>query len=189
MFNDFTDSSRDFSVAVWGARILIGAVLGSAQASAVAAGAPGAAVEASMLQLDLQNELILGAQLSPLIAACMDDEAAGGWVLPSKEQIEISDRAQQRKQRARERCSTAFSGVDETDIPRSTSEALRKGFAEQLQARMALEDAKKHARGCITGQSDSDGYQRCLQSNSATAFGEGTWPRWLALFVRYRSAR
>lgn len=188
MFNDFTDSSRDFRVSAWVARILIGAALGSAQV-AVVAGAPGAAVDASMLQLDLQNELILGAQLSPMMAACMDDEAAGGWVLPSKEQVEISERAQQRKQRASERCSTAFSGVDETDILRSTSEALRKGFAEQLQARLALEDAKRHSRGCIAGQSNPDGFKSCMHSNEATTTDEGSWTRWLALFAWYRSVR
>ena len=188
MFNDFTDSSCYFTISAWGARILIGAALGTAQIAAVA-GAPGAATETSMVLLDLQNELILGTQLSPMMAACLDDEAAGGWVLPSNAQIEISDRAQQRKQRALENCSFPIPDLAVIDSPRKTSEALRRGFADQLQARLALEDAKKHARDCIAGQANAEGFKRCLLANTETTVDEGSWPRWFTLFVRYQAAR
>jgi len=188
MCKDFTDSSLDFSVRAWSARILIGAILGATQVGAVAAEL-GTGVHASMVLLDLQNELILGTQLSPVMAACLDERAADGWVLPFQAQIEISERAQQRKQRARERCSAALSGMDKGDIPRSTSEAIRKEFSEHLQARLALEEIKESARRCIAGQRNSEGFQRCMRSNAPTVAADGAWPRWLALFVRYQSTR
>jgi hypothetical protein len=179
---------HNFIARAWSAQILIGAILGVTQVGAVAA-EPGTGVRASMVLLDLQNELILGTQLSPMMAACLDDGAADGWVLPSQAQIEISERTQQRKQRARERCSASLSGMDEGDITRSTSEAIHKEFAEQLQARLALEKTKESARRCIARQRDSEGFQRCMTSDAPTVAAEGAWPRWLALFVRYQSTR
>lgn len=170
-------------------RLSLAALLSLVVCSHALAGKVDPATATAMLLIDLQNELILGQQLSPAMAACVDDEAAGRWVLPSKPESEISDRAQQRKQRAREHCSAALTGVQGSDIPRNTSEAMHKMFAEHLQARLALEETKKQARTCLTTSRDDDGFERCLQPNAALVADDATRAQWLALFARYSAQR
>jgi len=182
----FLPMQKNFSVFL---RISLAALLGLAACTHALAGKVDPATATAMLLIDLQNELILGEQLSPAMAACVDDEAAGRWVLPSKPGSEISDRAQQRKQRAREHCSAALTGVQGSDIPRNTSEAMHKVFAEHLQARLALEETKKHARTGHTSSRDDDGFERCLQPNAALVADDATRAQWLALFARYSTQR
>ncbi len=180
---------RDLSVSNVGVRALIGACLGIALIGPVAATPMHPAAATELLQLDLQNELILGTPLSPMAAACLSEQSAGGWVIPSKPGLEISDRAQQRKQRARERCNAAISGVSDLEAQRKISEAMHEGFAGHLEARLALEATKKHARACLTDRKGEADFKRCMKSNPTLAPDESTWPRWMELFVRYTTLK
>lgn len=170
-------------------RTLIGCLLGMVLSSSVFATKMSTAAAEAMLQIDLQNELIVGAPISPEKAACMNDDAAGGWVTPSKHNLEISDRAQQRTQRALESCTSILSGVSERDTQRKISEALHKGFAAQLQARLALEETKKHARSCLTEREGVPAFKQCMQAAPSLMSSENAWTRWLDLFVRYSAAK
>jgi len=164
-------------------------VLGSVLCTQALAGQSDTASASSLMLIDLQNELILGTQLSPMMAACVDDDAAGGWVLPSRLDSEIADRSQQRKQRAREHCSAVLTGLRETDIPRNTSEALHKGFAQHLQARRALEEPKKTARACLTNSYDQAAFRRCMQHHPIVVADGTSWSRWQTLFARYTAQK
>ena len=171
------------------ARIFIGALFGSALCHQALAEPRDSAVVSSLLLTDLQNELILGTQLSPMMATCMDDDATGGWVLPARLEREITDLAQQRKQRASEHCGTALAGVTASDIPRGTSEALHKGFAQHLQARMALEEPKRAARACLANSEDQVAFRRCVQHNGIEVADGVSWSRWLTLFARHTAQK
>jgi len=189
IFHCFVPCQRDFRRRGARARTLIGCLLGMVLSSPVFATEMSPTAAETLLQIDLQNELILGAHLSPEEAACLNDDAAGGWVTPSKHNLEISDRAQQRTQRALESCTSILSGVSERDTQRKTSEALHRGFAAQLQARLALEETKKHARSCLTERQGVPEFKQCMQAAPSLMSSENAWTRWLDLFVRYSAAK
>lgn len=141
---------------------------------------------AAMIQMDLQNELILGEQLRPSMASCLDSYAGGGWVLPRSAEAEISDRALQRKQRAKEACSAAM--VPDMEH-RLATEALRTGLEKHYQARMALEETKKKVRVCLKDAVGEERFKHCLEQDAPAAIEGAAWSRWLDLFARYTALR
>jgi len=152
----------------------------------------------SLLQIDLLNELVMGQKLKPKVAACMDGEDRRHDHLkehrPKNERAtakESSARSEERgkKHRAYLDCLNPNDG----DIRYHSTNSIRRTFSVHLQARLALEETKDHARNCLKKRilktdDEEDAFKRCLELNPILT-SQSASRGWLSLFERYTESR
>lgn len=141
----------------------------------------GASESAEMAQRVLQYELMLGYELKPTLAVCVDEVFLNNWMLPGKTETQLSDKGVERVRRRLEICQAGVPGNDQ-DF-RLTAE-IRMSMEARLKAAQALELSKKSAKDCIEKSNTQDSFKACLTNVFASAPSESLWTKWLTLFER-----
>lgn len=154
---------------------------GYAQAMAFSGMEMGASESTALAQRTLQYEMLLGSELSPTIAVCIDEKLGNVWMLPTQSASDLSVRATERIRRRMEIC-LAEAGSLTIDF-RFAAE-LRRGMEAQLKAAHGLELAKHSARNCLDRSPTQDSYKDCMATALPAALGGVQWNRWLMLFER-----
>lgn len=139
-----------------------------------------------LLLRDVQNELILGTEFSPVVAACLDEEMSYAWVLSTRTPHQVSERTTTRLQRAREICVSASDGKDPL---RATTRAVQKVFADNLEARRRMDANKVEVRACMESSRDATGFRGCLTRKSLVRTEDPAWSRWMGLYELFSSNR
>lgn len=141
----------------------------------------GASESAEMAQRVLQYELMLGYELKPTLAVCVDEVFMKSWMLPGKTETQLSNKGVERVRRRLEICQAGVPGNDQ-DF-RLTAE-MRMSMEARLKAAQALELSKKSAKDCIEKSNTQEHFKACLTNAFASAPNENLWTRWLTLFER-----
>lgn len=145
--------------------------------------------DAAGLQRALHYERMLGLELAPDMAVCVDARVGAAWTLPSVAATPPSERLVERAQRAHEECRGLLLPEPLDQARRQVSASFRRQFQRQIQARQAQEPTKQAVKACLHEQEASAGFKGCLAHQAPGVLTEMNWPRWLALFELFRGER
>ncbi len=137
-----------------------------------------------MAQRALQYEIMLGAELSPTLAVCVDERLRNVWMLPEKAETELSAKAVGRVRRGLEVCQAS---ADSQSKDLRLSAEIRHGMEAQLIAARRLELTRMSARNCLGKSHTQDTYKECMVIALPATLSEYQWPKWLTLFHRRTS--
>lgn len=135
----------------------------------------------TMAQRVIQYETILGVDIEPRLAACMDDRFQAAWLLPARADAEISAQTRERVRRALEVCRIQTSA--DPDEYRLAAQ-IRQGMEAQLRLAQEMAVAKGSAQACIDKSQDRDGFKACLSAAIPAGVDASHWAKWMALFDR-----
>jgi hypothetical protein len=148
-----------------------------------------AQADASGLQRALHYERMLGLELAPDMAVCVDSRVGESWSLPTVAAMAPSERFVQRAQRAHEECSGLLLPEPLDQQRRQVSASFRRQFQRQIQARQSQEPTKQAVKDCLQHQEAPAEFQRCLAQSAPGVLTDMSWPRWLTLFELFRKDR
>jgi hypothetical protein len=141
----------------------------------------GASESAVMAQRVLQYELMLGYELNPTLAICVDEVFMNSWMLPGNAETQPSDKGVERVRRRLEICQAE---VPANDRDFRFAAEIRMNLEARLKAARALELSKTPAKDCLEKSKTQEAFQACLTDAFNVAPSESLWLKWLALFER-----
>lgn len=129
----------------------------------------------------LQYEILLGTNLNPLVAVCIDESHRTSWMLPANSATEASSRAIERIRRTAEICQAGTEGQS-TDLRLASK--IRAALESQLKAAQALEVSKHSAHNCIGQSKTEETFKACMATALPNSTLDALWTKWLSIFGR-----
>lgn len=134
----------------------------------------------------LQYEILLGTELNPLVAVCIDQTHRSSWILPESSSTEASAKAIERIRRTAEICRarTRQQPSDGPSVDMRLATDIRTSLEFQLNAARALEVTKRSAQNCISQSKTDETFKTCISTALPNSSIDALWAKWLSVFGR-----
>ena len=134
----------------------------------------------------LQYEILLGTELIPLVAVCIDQSHRTSWMLPENSTTEASATAIERIRRTAEICqaTTRLQSTEERSLAMQLVSDIRTSMEFQFKAAHALEASKRTAQNCIAKSKTDENFKTCMAAVRPSLILDSLWPKWLSIFGR-----
>lgn len=135
--------------------------------------------ETALVQRIFQYESVLGSELKPKVAFCVDEAMGKSWFLGDAPTLEIRKSLVEKLRRSAETCAV----VTSTEKARLAAE-LRAMTERQLKLAQRLEVPIAAARVCVTTSPTPMDFRTCLTKALGKPPAEVDWGYWMVLFER-----
>ncbi len=133
----------------------------------------------ALLQRIIQYESVLGFELKPKVALCIDDAMGRIWFLGDDPSLEVKQSTAYKLRNVAESCAVAMS----SEKARLAAQ-LRALTERQLKLAQRLEMPVATARACVAKPSTATEYRNCLSKVLRTTPDETDWGYWMVLYER-----
>lgn len=139
--------------------------------------------DVALVQRILQYEFVLGSELKPKIALCLDEAMGSSWFLEADSTLEIRQSVVEKLRRTVETCTVATSS--EGSRLAAQLRAMTEGMLKKAQQ---LEIPISSARVCISKEISPAEFRNCITKALGKPPAEVDWGYWMILFERSTSS-